>query len=293
MSDTIRKIKELEVFKMKSKYLITSDMDNTLLKTNKDISFKTRFELRRLVREGHHFSLNTGRPYQATLTQYHQLKLYNEPIIVNNGAAIVFLNKNNKIEKSITFPIKREFAINFLKKIKAYLKCAFASSLQTIYMYNREFIPFFIIHLHEDIRVLEGPLDETIDEDLLSIELNIKEEYIDEVNQILEQEEFKYAFSKIFWGKFNDVYSIQISSPESGKGKAMLYLADYYGIAHENTIAFGDNLNDNEMIEMAGIGVAMNNSREETKKIAKSITTYDFDHHGVAHFLKKHFKSIK
>ncbi len=276
-----------------NKYLITSDMDNTLLKENKSISFQTRIFLRRLIKKGHHFSFNTGRPYQGTLYQFHQLKLYDEPIICNNGAAIVFLNKDDSIKNAITFPLSNELVKSFFKDAKPYLKCAFASSLNHIYLYNRNFVPCFIIHDTKQVQVFEGDLDSIIEDDILALEFYVKEDCIDQFNELLNSLFYKDKFFMIFWGKFNDVYSFQFQSLDSSKGKAMLYLADYYQIPHSNTIAFGDNLNDNDMIEAAGIGVAMVNAKEKTKEITSYITTHDYNHHGVVKFLKNFFKNLQ
>ncbi len=38
------------------------------------------------------------------------------------------------------------------------------------------------------------------------------------------------------------------------------------GIARENVYAFGDGLNDTEMLSFVGTGVAMGNGHEEAKK---------------------------
>ena len=43
---------------------------------------------------------------------------------------------------------------------------------------------------------------------------------------------------------------------------------EYAGIAQEDTCAFGDGPNDREMLEFAGIGVAMGNAGEELKGCA-------------------------
>ncbi len=53
------------------------------------------------------------------------------------------------------------------------------------------------------------------------------------------------------------------------------------GIAREDTIAFGDNLNDLEMIEFAGIGVAMSNGRAEVIAAADMVAPGP-DENGIA-----------
>ncbi len=55
------------------------------------------------------------------------------------------------------------------------------------------------------------------------------------------------------------------------KGTAMALVCQYYGIHSEDTIAFGDSMNDYEMMKAAGISVAMGNACEELKNIADVI----------------------
>ena len=68
-------------------------------------------------------------------------------------------------------------------------------------------------------------------------------------------------------------YWVDIVMPEVGKGTALEEICSQLGIAPEETIAFGDNLNDISMIQSAGKGYAVNTAREETKKAAKKATT--------------------
>ena len=58
----------------------------------------------------------------------------------------------------------------------------------------------------------------------------------------------------------------------AGKGKAMLALAEHLGIRPEDTVAFGDGTNDCELLEMAGLGVAMANADPQVKAVADEIT---------------------
>jgi HAD superfamily hydrolase (TIGR01484 family) len=55
------------------------------------------------------------------------------------------------------------------------------------------------------------------------------------------------------------------------KWNAIKRLSQYYQIEIKNTIAFGDDYNDLEMVKNCGIGVAMNNGISEIKNKAKYI----------------------
>lgn len=75
--------------------------------------------------------------------------------------------------------------------------------------------------------------------------------------------------------------NIEINSAGASKGKAMLALAEHLGLRQEQTMAFGDGLNDLSMLTMAGTGVAMANACPEALAAAPERTA-SCDEDGVA-----------
>src|SRR5699024_6500775 len=71
------------------------------------------------------------------------------------------------------------------------------------------------------------------------------------------------------------------------KAVGLQKIADYFGIPRDRIIAFGDEDNDLEMIDYAGVGVAMDNAIDDLKGIAKHITDSNEDS-GVGNFLAKY-----
>ena len=61
--------------------------------------------------------------------------------------------------------------------------------------------------------------------------------------------------------------------------------AAYYGISKEQILIFGDGENDMEMLEYAGIGVAMGNAEEKVKQCADYVTG-DTDKGGIPSALR-------
>lgn len=66
----------------------------------------------------------------------------------------------------------------------------------------------------------------------------------------------------------------------------MKFFGELLGILPEEMMAFGDAQNDMDMIEYAGIGIAMGNGEEEVKQIADYVTT-DVDDNGILSALQK------
>ena len=70
----------------------------------------------------------------------------------------------------------------------------------------------------------------------------------------------------------------------SSKGGALCHLAEITGISMEKTVAIGDYFNDFEMIQNAGMGVAVANAPQKLKDAAKLVVC-DNDHHAVAELI--------
>lgn len=83
--------------------------------------------------------------------------------------------------------------------------------------------------------------------------------------------QLKERFLGIRIYKSKDTY-LEIMSEKASKSGAMKILEKKFGISREETIAFGDAYNDIDMIQYAGIGVAMGNAKEEIKSAADMIT---------------------
>ena len=67
-------------------------------------------------------------------------------------------------------------------------------------------------------------------------------------------------------------HNLEINTVTARKGNGMLKLAQLLGVAPEQTMACGDDMNDMDMVVKAGFGVAMGNASELLKKEADFIT---------------------
>lgn len=74
------------------------------------------------------------------------------------------------------------------------------------------------------------------------------------------------------------------------KASGIRMVCEELGIAHEDTYAFGDSINDVEMLKFAAHGIAMGNGTEVAKKAADYVTS-DLMEDGIANGLK-HFGLI-
>ena len=130
-----------------------------------------------------------------------------------------------------------------------------------------------------DIRV--GELNETLAEGPTSILIQAKDEHIPSIRQNLD-DLFADLIEHRRWGAPYPV--IEIVKKGINKAVGVDYVRGHLGIKQENTIAFGDEDNDNEMIEYVAHGVAMDNAIDDLKSIANHVTKSN-NEDGIAHFL--------
>ncbi|MFT2010876.1 Cof-type HAD-IIB family hydrolase [Pontibacter sp. 13R65] len=86
---------------------------------------------------------------------------------------------------------------------------------------------------------------------------------------------------------------LEIAPRSISKATALeMILKDRFGISMDEVVAFGDNYNDIEMLQAVGMGIAVDNAREEVKAVANEITLNNKED-GVAIAIEKIFHSTK
>ncbi|AKG36395.1 Cof-type HAD-IIB family hydrolase [Paenibacillus durus] len=68
--------------------------------------------------------------------------------------------------------------------------------------------------------------------------------------------------------------AMDVLPPGSSKAKGIEAMLDMLGISTEESVAFGDGLNDKEMLELVGMGIAMGNAHEELIPYADYVTSH-------------------
>lgn len=81
------------------------------------------------------------------------------------------------------------------------------------------------------------------------------------------------------------LFSVDVLPSGGSKARGIERMIGVLGIAKEDVFAFGDNLNDIEMLQYAGHSVAMGNSPESVKKVARYVTK-DVSQDGIAYGLE-------
>lgn len=90
----------------------------------------------------------------------------------------------------------------------------------------------------------------------------------DELGAMAMEEEFP----EIHVHMFADLQGADVVERKASKAMGLARLCKYYKISFDDTIAFGDSMNDYDIIKAAGKGIAMGNAMEELKKAADYVT---------------------
>lgn len=79
--------------------------------------------------------------------------------------------------------------------------------------------------------------------------------------------------------------AMDVIPTDRSKAQGIEALLRRIGVPIEETVAFGDGLNDKEMLEKVGLGIAMGNAHEQLKPFADYVTTH-VDEGGIRHGLE-------
>ena len=258
--------------------LIASDMDGTLLRSDRTISEETKEAIRNIKDKGAVFVLSTGRPLIA-VEKYNELLNLNCPVILYNGAMIFdFSNRKVLFEVFLDFEYaKYIWDEGNKKKLEMYVWAN--NDLYTNFINDKVYD--YIVESHAEIHKLDDIKDikgKNITKIIWDEDPELLKRYIKELDEIKFNEKVNYCTSMSYY--------LEFFNKETSKKVAIQKLEEIYGIKREEVIAIGDGKNDMEMIKYAGLGVAMDNAIDEVKKVAKVVTKSN-NEDGVLEIIKK------
>ena len=267
--------------------IIAFDLDDTLLNSKKELTSETFETLKKASSMGIEIIPCTGRLCSAVPEVVKELDFVNYNITLN-GADIRDVKNNKSIAK---FEIPTEYVVTLsrvFKNLPVIYDCV-ADSIGYMSKECFDKIPDFMIgewqvRLVRDFRTPVDDLGEFFDSNKLKGQKMQVYTLDKELRKNLLQS-LPVLFPKnIFSSSIQN--NIEINDLSANKGSALKFMAEYLGVKIEQTLAFGDGLNDIEMLKAAGIGVAMENACDELKSVADYVTS-SCNENGVAEGIKK------
>ncbi|MBL4930237.1 Cof-type HAD-IIB family hydrolase [Clostridium paridis] len=262
--------------------LIAIDMDGTLLKDDKSISEITKKSLKRAQELGVKIVLTSGRPIQGIKNYLDELELTGEEdyVIGLNGALICKTSDYSVISSNATLTGKDlKYIYNKVKGLNTYIH-AFTNNGDLVNKISK-FSDNEEKRLNLKINQVDFIKDVLDNDEILKVVLEEEKDVLDRITPKVPKELFE---------EYNVIRSVdfmlEFMNRGCNKASGLEKLGEYLGISKEEVIAIGDADNDVEMIEYAGLGVAMGNAKEEIKNIADFITKSN-EEDGVAFVIDK------
>lgn len=256
--------------------LLAIDLDDTLLNPQQTITTHTQNVLHKAINAGVTLVIATGRVPYMLPAALEDLPI-TAPIITGNGALI--------IEKDTdTILYERLFPQNLVKDALGALQ---AADMQwCFYARDRMFIDptFSRPDTPQPTNLFIQPLANEI---ALYSRACIK---ISAHGNAATLQDRRRQFEEQFAGQLHITQVgpewLEFLHPEVSKASALQVLTSQMGIKAEEVIAIGDNYNDLEMLNYAGLGIAMENAEPAIKAIAQ-YTTKSNAEDGVAAAIEK------
>ncbi|EKO3556113.1 sugar-phosphatase [Vibrio metschnikovii] len=256
--------------------LIALDMDGTLLNSQKQISLRTQQAIAKAREQGIKVVLASGRPLAGMQDKLELLHLtsdqdyvlhYNGSMVQNVGTGEVIYQQiiDGRSAKRVA-QLAKELGVNThaFSQIHGLITPKVSQYTEVEATIN-------------GISITEMDFDQ-LEDDHPIIKAMI----------VAEPEVLTATIAKIpaeFYRDFTIVQSaaffVEFLNPKSNKGIGVQAIAEHLGIQASEVMCMGDAENDHHMLQYAGLGIAMDNAMEETKRIADHITLSN-DQDGVA-----------
>lgn len=267
---------------LRSRKIFFTDLDETLLTTDKKISSELHDAIKKWMDAGNPFVLCSGRPTLSVrkVADDYDLNHSNLYCVGYNGAEIYHPASDEIIIQKPVSPelIKKVWGITSSMGIHSH--CYEGDNIlahhenEELAFYTRTVkLPIITNSSYPECvtkpscKVLCISLDG--EKKLIPLAEKVRAELGDELTCIQSNPRLLEVFNN-----------------DAGKGSAVRELCSYLNIPVANSLAAGDQENDISMIEVAGTGIAMKNARDSVREIANVITVDDNNHDGLLPYIK-------
>lgn len=259
-----------ELIGLLNRKLVLIDSDETLRKTNGNISKRVIKSIKKNRKKGNIIVICTARP------RYQAIEVMNEActddIIISSNGSEIYDSRNNKVIYNSFIDndeIIKLVEYAFLKDIRIVLSCD-----------DFDFVSKNVRNSKQILLTKDNYKNELINHNIKQCMFIGKD--ITNIKKIISKN------NKLSIVDENYLYEekwISIINKDSSKGNALKFLANFLNIPINNTIAIGNNVNDISMFEAAGVSVAVANAPTNIKKMVDFVTLTN-DEDGVAVLLE-------
>lgn len=262
--------------------LLALDLDDTLLRGDLTISFRSKTVIKKAEANGVTVILASGRAPKAMESYARELCMHKRPgfLICNNGTIIEESHTGKVLQSTLLPPDAAQivFALTDAEGLPVQIyehdtiyvsrRNEFADQDQKLTGLRQVVVDNFAGMIAAGTQKLVIPGDPMLLQPLESI----LKTYLDDR-------------LTIFTSK---PYFLEILPPACGKGEALAVVAENLRIPSSEVMAVGDSMNDESMLRWAGYGVCMKNGDIRMKAIASMVSDRTNEDDGVADLIERY-----
>ncbi|XZG69438.1 Cof-type HAD-IIB family hydrolase [Chitinibacteraceae bacterium HSL-7] len=229
--------------------LVATDLDGTLLNPDHSVAAETKATLQALAARGVRFVIATGRHY-CDVREIRNVLGIEAFLITSNGARIHApdnrpLHAENLDPELVNALVQEEFTKNISTSLYLSEDWLIGEPNESLLEYHQD------SGFHYTVTDLPSYPGDDVGKIL----------YVGEHPQLLELEaRILERFDDEVYVTFSASNCLEVMAPTVSKGHALTVVLSELGLDHDDCVAFGDNLNDIQMLQTAGRGYAMGNA---------------------------------
>lgn len=277
--------------------LVASDIDGTIVGEDNIVTSQNLKAIDDMKQSNINFTICTGKPY-AMVKRFCQ-DLQASYGIFGNGNQIVDLKTGKEIFKKTLSKEEVQFCIDLAKKQKLHIHFYTEDELVTpklLYMDLRNFrLKDTLFHSDLNFKVVSDVEEYIKKQNPTILKLVISSPFsLEKVEKELNEKKnltiYRIQKAKQYKDKIIDkeYEYLDITPSKTNKSEALTILSKYLNLSSSEVMAIGDNLNDMEMLQNFGIGVAVANAYDAVKQVATYTTTNTVDESGFAEAVYKY-----
>ncbi|MFS1881836.1 Cof-type HAD-IIB family hydrolase [Vibrio splendidus] len=262
--------------------IVASDLDGTLLAPNHQLSDFTKLTLKKLHDQGYTFIFATGRHHVdvAGIRQIAGIPAY---MITSNGARVH--DQNDQLMYSQNVP--QELVQPVIDIVRQDPNLFIHMYQNEDWLLDREDEMLAKFHSESGFSYKRFEAENAPSEGIAKVFFTHPEQ--DHEYLVTFEQKLRDAFGDKLNIAFSTPWCLEVMAVEVSKGHALDAVAKSLNLTLDNCVAFGDGMNDAEMLAMAGKGLVMGTSHEKVMKALpdNEVIGSNADD-AVAHYLEKH-----
>ncbi len=264
---------------MKNITLVATDLDGTLLNSEKKVSEVNREAIKKLKNHGIMFGIASGRPVETVRAMIKDWGIEDSVsfLMGMNGGAFYDIRQRTKEDYNL---MSGKVILEIIKFFED-MDVVFQVLVGEIRFTNKS---------TEKTRAQAKLFGET------EIEVNLNEFLPNRMvnkliihcdpsymNQVVERASNFRHKDCVGFLTANDLF--EYVDPVINKGFGIKKVCKHFGCSMDHVVAFGDAANDIEMLSGVGCGVCMKNGTSDVKAVANVVSEYTNDEDAIAHFI--------